>query len=318
LDEDTVRQYWRTATPFPVDDKEVEHAVRRLLNHERPHVAVQLLTHHARRPNIPATLVAESLEQLLRAPQDDVDMRRHSVHDITKLLNAVGTSPEIHQSRVAALEWAFLPALGRHMCQPKVLHRELAQSPEFFAKIVRWVFRAEGDEPRDVSDEESARATHGYGLLESWRSLPGTADDGALDATALGQWVTKAREILCSDGRLAIGDQRIGHVLSGSPSGDDGAWPHPAVRDIIEETASDDLEQGFVIGLLNSEGISCRDPNEGGNRERNVAERYERYAGIVSNRWGRTAAMLRGIRDDYLVRARDEDQRAELREDLSR
>jgi hypothetical protein len=134
----------------------------------------------------------------------------------------------------------------------------------------------------------------------------------------LRDWVLKARDTLRAERRLANGDHTIGQVLSGPLGGDDGAWPHPAIRDLVEELASEDFEQGLVIGLLNSEGISWRNPNQGGTQERATAEKYDGFASIVGGRWPRTAAMLRSIRDHYFARAIDEDRRAELREDLSR
>lgn len=317
LDAEAVRLYWQRAAPVYVDLADVERVVRRLLDHERPYVAIDVLSHHARSQNLPGPLVADSLEQLLRVARDDTDAQRHSAHDIGDLLRTVAGSAKIDAGRVAALEWAFLPALGRHFYSPKLLHRELSRNPEFFAEIVRMVFRAEGEEACESSEEESARAERGYELLESWRTLPGTDDTGTVDHAGLREWVLKARDILRADNRLAIGDHTMGQIFSGSPGGVDGAWPHQGVRDLIEELASDDFEQGLVIGLLNSEGVVWRNPKEGGKREKGIAELHEKYASIVGDRWVRTAAMLRRIRDRYLSRARDEDQANRLREDLS-
>ena len=72
-----------------------------------------------------------------------------------------------------------------------------------------------------------------------------------------------------------------------------------------------------MVGLLNSQGVTIRSPNEGGTREREEAEKYEEWSHAVSSKWGRTAAMLRRLGDHYRGRAKDEDRRGELREDLS-
>ena len=313
------REYWATVPPFHVDEVDMEVAARHLLECDRPHVAVDLLQLHLQSSKLPATLIVETLESLLRCPETEVDERRLSAHDVSELLDLASTSPDVDESRIAALEWGFLPALGRRQHTPRLLLRELARSPEFFAQVVALVFRAEGEESRELSEEEQARWTRAYELLESWRwrPLPGMPEDGVFDAEALRNWVVKAREILQADGRLAMCDHTIGQVLSGSPGGDDSIWPHPAVRDLIEELESDDFEQGLMIGLLNSEGATSRDPKEGGSREQSAADRYKQWARAVCHRWGRTAAMLRRMRDHYETRARREDQRAELREDLS-
>jgi hypothetical protein len=108
----------------------------------------------------------------------------------------------------------------------------------------------------------------------------------------------------------------IGEVLSGSPPGPDGAWPHPAVRDLIEKLSNADVERGIEIGRYSSRGAVTRGPYEGGRQEREIAERYERYAQTVGDRWPRTAAMLRRIATTYLADAAEEDREAELNQDL--
>ena len=268
---------------------------------------------------MPVGLVVDVLEHLATHPADETEFRRLSAHDLSDLLAYVTASDEVEESRAAKLEWVFLPALGRHHHSPKVLFREMARNPEFFVQVVALVYRAEGETPSEPSEEEKARAERACELLRSWRwrPLPGMPEDGAFDPEALREWVLKARTILRAQGRLAMGDYTIGEVLSGSPGGDDGAWPHPAVRDLIEQLESDDFERGLLIGVLNSEGVSFRSPDQGGTLERTEADRYEQWAGSVSDRWGRTAAVLRRLRDHYRSRADDEDQRAELREDLA-
>jgi hypothetical protein len=155
-------------------------------------------------------------------------------------------------------------------------------------------------------------------LLGSWRSVPGDHGEGAVDADTLAAWVARARELAQASGRKAIGDDMIGQMLSGSPHGPDGVWPHPAVRDLIEQVGSEDLESGIHIGRRNSRGVVTKSPFEGGARERQIAENYETDARTVADRWPRTAAMLRRIATAYRADAEREDREADLRQDLGR
>lgn len=314
----TVSEYWKRVSPFYVDGNEVETVARRLLEHGRAAVAADLMQHHVRSSHVPVDLVVDVLERLAAGPADEMEVRRLSAHDLADLLAYVSASDDIDVSRVAKLEWAFLPALGRHFYTPKVLLREMARNPELFAQVIALVYRAEGEAPREPSEQEKAKAERAYELLQTWRwrPLPGMPEDGAFDSGTLRKWVLEARTVLQAQGRLARGEYTIGEILSSSPGGDDGAWPHPVVRDLIEQLASDDFEQGLLIGTLNSEGVSSRNPNEGGTRERGQADRYEGWARAVGDRWGRTAAILRRLRDHYKSRADDEDRRAQLRDEL--
>lgn len=319
-DRETQLRYWRSVNPYGIREAGlVGRAARKFLEHGRPYRAVTLLALHARRDKSwPAELIAEVLEAAIRiSPKDDRPFGPLP-HQVSQLLDVLSASSVVAAARIAALEWAFLPILGRHERAPKLLHRELAQNPDFFAELVARVFRAEGEEPRGGSEEEKARVRRGYELLNTWRTVPGTADDGTIDAARLKDWVHRARGATVATGHGAVGDRRIGQALSGSPSGDDGRWPHPAVRDVIEEVQSPELERGFEVGLYNSRGMTSRHPAEGGAQERRLSNKYSSWAAAISDRWPRTAAMLRRVSDGYHAEARREDQEAELGEDLGR
>lgn len=319
-DAETERRYWCLVHPYGINDAvDLERAARKFLEHGRPYTVIDVISLHAGGGGaFPPALIADALESALRtSPKDDAPLSSVS-YNVSELLDVLETSNEIDEKRIAALEWAYLPILGRHERAPKLLHRELARDPAFFAELVRLVFRAEGEEPRDVPEEEQARARHAYDLLESWRTVPGTGDDGTLHTDTLTDWVRRARDAVAASGRGVIGDQRIGHVLSGSPGGVDGAWPHEAVRDVIEEVASAQIERGVEVGIYNSRGVVSKHPTEGGVQERQLAERYAGFAVAIGDRWPRTAAMLRRLADGYRAQARREDEEAELREDLGR
>jgi DNA-binding transcriptional ArsR family regulator len=311
-DPDTKHEYWRAMRPWGLAPADAERVVRNLVKHGRPYTAVDVLSMGVRRKgDIPQALIAEALEQAIQAdPKTDMPMQLFSFN-VGQLLNELKPGDEVDANRIAKLEWAYLPLL-RFDRSPKFLHQELGRNPQFFSEIIALVFRAEGEEPHEVSKEQEAQARHGYDLLESWHTVPGTSDTGNIDVDELNGWVSRARELMQANGRGKIGDQMIGKVLSGSPPGTDGVWPAEPVRDIIENVASDDLEKGFEIGRYNSRGVITKNPAEGGEQERQLAKRYEKYAEAIRNRWPRTAAMLRRVADTYRAQARREDDQSEL------
>lgn len=113
-------------------------------------------------------------------------------------------------------------------------------------------------------------------------------------------------------------DNHLGQVLINYPEGADGAWPHEAVRELLEEVASEHLERGISIGIFNSRGVVQRAIGEGGVQERTIAERYASHARLVRDGWPRTARLMRAVAKSYEAEARGEDTRAELEEDLWR
>lgn len=178
------------------------------------------------------------------------------------------------------------------------------------------VYRAEGEEPRDLSEAEQARAMTARDLLASWQDVPGTCEDGTVDRDGLFAWVTEARRLLENVGRLRIGDHRIGQVLRYGPFDDGEKWPCDAISELIEAVASEEMEDGLSMEVYNSRGATTRGLTDGGAQERELAEQYRRFAELAAGSWPRTAALLRRIAKSYEDDARRYDLDADLRQDL--
>lgn len=304
FDSETEQGYWIRVYPYGISDQGYEKAARKLIEYNRPYSAIGLISMNVRHGDpFPATLVIEALERALQvSPEDDPQISIFSYH-VSELFDKLEASREIEESRIALLEWAYLPLIERHKRKPKILHQELARNPKFFADVIELVFTAEGEEQREISDEDKIKTRRGFELLNSWRKVPGSADDGTIDVNLLKGWVRRARELTASTGHGVIGDQMIGQVLSGSPSGTNGVWPHPAVCYVVEELANNDLERGFEIGLINSRGAMFELLTEGGVQEHQLAERYNTFASAIRESYPRTSTMLRRVADRYRAMA---------------
>jgi hypothetical protein len=320
-DEAAQRLYWAETGPYGLTNiADCARAVDEFIAHGRPHAAVDLISLHVDYEDIdlPSSMMADALERTTQiVPKENIEWQMFS-HHVERLLDALETSGEIEEERIASLEWYYMPLFGHHGRAPRVLHRELSRNPDFFSEIISWVFRAEDDEPEELSEQEQNRARSAYELLETWKSVPGRREDGSVDAEALRAWVDGAREAARAAGRGTIADQRIGQALASSPKGSDGVWPDVAVRDVIDDLGSEHIERGFELGVYNGRGVVSRSLTEGGEQERQLSERYKGHADALNDGWPRTAAMLRRISDRYASDARREDVRAELREDFWR
>lgn len=320
MDDQTKRLYWSRAPAFGLPNRaDAERAALKLIEYGRPHVAIDFIALYTDEegPAVPPSVIAQALERLLEVLNEGpVDLSSIG-YDITRLLSRLAASDEIERSRVASLEWAYLPIIENYG-SPKVLHQELSSNPDFFAEVVSLVYKGEDEERREVTEEAAARAQLGYELLHSWRRGPACREDSSFESKEFRDWIIRARQSLKERGRGIIGDQTIGGALVYTPPDPDGAWPHAAVRDVIEELGSEEMERGIEIGVYNSRGVVMRALTEGGLQERQLVERYQGFANQVSGRWPRTAAMLRRIARRYTSDARRQDINAELTEDLWR
>jgi transcriptional regulator with XRE-family HTH domain len=320
---DTSEAYWRRVRIYSDSDGYLPEAASALLKVGRTSCVLELAfrMHHSK-AEIPPRLTAQILEAAvndLAKPDLSVDVREglevQLYNCAGRLLDSLAEA-DFDDMRVAALEWQLLPMLDRVRDRPEALHRLLSKQPEFFVKVLSLVYPAEDQQSREGTSFDEQRARLGYRLLQSWRRVPGQQDSGRVDGAELREWITGVKSALSDAGLLAVGLEAVGNVLSAGPEDRDGTWPCRPIRDVIEKTASDELENGFRVGVYDSRGAVTKDPADGGAQERLLAARYEGFAAAVRTRWWRTARALRRIARRYRDYARREDRRSEMFEDL--
>ena len=309
--------YWKSIRPLLAkESSEIEYAVRKLLLFGRPTAAIDLLAYQIQGKPVPATtVILETLERAM-ATQGEEQSNNMTAYNVGQLLDLVEAADDLDLSRVASIEWAYLPLFRYDQRSPRILYRELSSNPSFFVDVLKMLFRSEGEERRPLSEQDNSLVTRGYDLLNSWRPVVG--HEGDMDQEQLLVWVKEARGLAASVGLGSICDVMIGEALSGPTEGKDGAWPPEAVRAVIEEVGSADLESGIHTGRYNSRGAFSRGLNEGGVQEAKLAEMYEGYSRKMTDKWPRTASLLRRFASSYRIEARGVDQETELRSDLDR
>ncbi len=105
------------------------------------------------------------------------------------------------REQLVQLEWLYISLLTsiRRSSNPKVLHEELAISPNFYIDVLKWVYMPNNkelskQEQHGLSDEViQNRARQAYELLHSWKNIPGVNDLGQVDNEFLGNWVKTVR-----------------------------------------------------------------------------------------------------------------------------
>jgi len=311
--------YWRQcdARLFDLPSEDKAYAIRQLLHVRRHSTALDNAAMFAE--EMPTELI---VELLLKAATETSSEQFHvQSYDVERLFQALDKSGEMEKV-IPRLEWLYLPILsqvgsGR---PPRVLHRELSHDPGFFAKVIKYVYKPRGGKKEGEHEPLSQklleqRAQLAWELLHTWKTVPGTDDNGPVDYEELKVWVDKAREECKNLDRKEVGDIHIGQVLAHSTSEDQELWPPEPVCKIIEEIQSDELDRGFCTGIYSKRGIVTKSAFEGGQQERGLAEQYRRYAEKWTNSYPRVAGVLMKIAAGYENEAKQEDQEAE-RDDL--
>jgi hypothetical protein len=311
LGDEVERAYWREFVPYGRGRgfSLVNEAVEQLLRHSRVAIAIDALAmySHGEAVEIDPELAARALEMLIERQGQDPEITRVSNYEIETLLDYI--RPRIDEERVGLLEWRLLPALGPFVASP-VLERRLARDPAFFVEVLSLCYRPRNGEPeREIPPAVASNAWH---LLQQWKIVPGSEEpSGAVDEPQLRIWIEEARTRARTVDRAEVGDIHIGQIFAQSRVDDDETWPTRPIRNVIEEVASPELEDGLRTGTYNKRGVTSRSLTEGGQQERNLAATYRGYAALIHEAWPRTAAILRSLADNYESEARSHDEQAE-------
>ncbi len=311
--------YWSRAHPFPsgLDSAQAAQALVQLFKHNRPLEAahyVPMVYHN--RLTLPAALLAETLEKCVPALNEaaaagrDVSML---IHDLEEVLRHLQDAPDNDPTRVAHLEWTYLPLMKHSHASPKFLHNELGRDPGFFAQCVELIWRKDvpDDNPADKSETSVDKAKLAHELLESWGTHPALLMDSGPDEPALRAWVEDARRRCAALGRLNVCDHEIGQLLASSPAAPDGTWPCIAVRNVLESIPGEIALDSFHTGIFNGRGGTSRGMHDGGEQERQLAKKYYGFADACQMRWPRVAATLRHLARVYEADARRMDDQAD-------
>ena len=313
---DIKAQYWKTAPigwgKWPSD--EIEFLVKSLLGAGRPRTAF-----HAAHFNW-ENLDSESIIRLLEAISsvDEPKIALPQSYDIEEAFKRLDENVDIDRGRIARLEFSLSPALVHGKRGLAALNEELGRDPKLFVQMISYMYRRDDDEA-DPEEWKSANpdaakniARLCHDVLHYWHRLPGLLADGTIDATVLKEWVAQSRRLCQEHGRKTIGDIIIGQHLAYAPADDDGAWPCIPVREIIEESDTEDICRGLHTGVKNRRGVTSRGRFEGGTQERAIGKKYDDYAKAVETKWPGTAAILIEIADDYRREAEYNDRRERL------
>lgn len=294
--------YWESVRPnhhyFEAD--EIDTLVSRLVDANRPSVAFA----HARFAfdKMSKEILSRLMQALPYTKEGDGAYQLDS-YAVSSALATLSKSGVLAQNELAHLEFVFIQALDHSEHGIPNLERQIAQNPNEFVHLVGLMFKRsdDGEDPRELRWPEGADKSDAggriYRTLDSISFIPGTDEKGKIDADVLCNWIANVREQLHKLARVVVGEHKIGELLSKAPSGEDGIWPHPAVRIALERTGTSEIARGIELGIYNGRGAVWRGP--GGNQERELASKYRGWSNALEPQYPFTARMLESVAKMY-------------------
>ena len=316
LDEEIQNEYWQNINPhfYHITDEEKAIGIEMLLKYKRFFSAIDIASHFAN--VISSNLLSEMLKKA--ATEEASETPRFRGYEIERVFEELDKRTDIEKSTLIHLEWLYLPILDSYGTRrnPKTLEEELANNPDFFIEVLKWIYIPKDKtllekEREGISDEAiQNRAKQAYHLLHSWKKIPGMKEDNSIDEAVLKDWIIKARTLAESASRLNVADSEIGKVLAEYPENIQ-EWPQEKIFQVIEEINTDSLKSGYSSAMFNKRGSSTRGAFDGGDIERGKAAYFEKLANNFKNKYPNVAEIFKRMQQGYLADAKRMDEEAE-------
>ena len=318
--ENIQNKYWQEVVPQWNHHSETERIeiIDRLLEAKRPRAAFHAVSLDWQQ--VETSRLKRLLLGVATIDAEPADWYRLDRHYISKALAALNGRPGISQDEMAQIEFMFIDALKRSEYGIPNLERQIADSPVLFVQALALVFRRNdgGQDPPEWRIEDpkhrSDLGSDAYRLLDRIARIPGTGQDGEINAKALQNWMNEVRQLCVEYGRVEVGNQGIGQLLSKAPAEEDGTWPCLPVCEAMESIASEQISKGFNIGVRNGRGVHTR--REGGEQERELAEKYRGWAKLRAFDYPYVSSVLEDIAASYDQKAVWQDNRTKIEKRL--
>ena len=309
--------YWATVNAaWTRTDQDRDVAVERLLGACRPRAAFRLLG--SGKNSVDVRTLYTILDQLPRSDEEGGPLNSMEAYHVVEAFTKLQESNAFGLDQMAQLEFVYLDVLKNEEGRLPNLERSIGENPNLFAEAVAQMYKRDDGtlEPEATLNEEAAKraSERAYRLLEALARVPGTGDDGQIDAEQLLTWIEEARKRGSELGRRMMCDYHVGQLLSHAPPDTDGVWPCLPVRDALDQVLNPDMEGGLTNALYNARGAHWRDM--GGRQERALAAKYEGWARAQEHTHPRVAVALRRLASTYAEQARWEDDEAGVRKRL--
>lgn len=304
---DIATAYWREVRPHrgrEFSEDERTELLERFLAAERPRAAFFALSLWL--DSVETSRLSDLLMRIASGSgMEDGDLEINPYH-WEKAIRSLNDRTGVPRDEMAYMEFAFFEALRFGDYGIPNLQRRLAESPRDFVRFVSILFeRRDGrDDPEGwpVKDSQqlSSLRSSAYGVLSGFDRIPGT-HGRKIRSEELRVWVDEVRRLGRDCGRERGTDFSVGKLLSKAPAEDDGLWPRRPVCEIMETIRSRWLMEGFESGAVEARGVAMR--VAGDSQERDLADRYRRWADQLTGEFPSVGPVLEKIGAFYAASA---------------
>jgi len=253
------------------------------------------------------TILWKFLELQEHIENNGLSVTAIQAYKILDLFEKLYNDFSIDDMEIARLEIAYMPYF-HFKGKPKCLIRCITKTPEFYIEFISKAYKPDnGNDANTVSAMAEHVIRTANDVLRKFNDVPG-CNANLIDEDVFIDWMRRAEQMAFELGYTKAFEICIGRLLSYSPIGNDGIFPHEIVRNYLESSSLEPLIRNFIVGKINQRGVHNV---TWGADEKVIAQQYKSDTSLIRIKYPKTASILNKLSEYYL----GESLREQMRED---
>lgn len=270
--------YWKNIRYWTKED--ADRIVRGLISANRYSDALEIVAYDRNMIHLSDVDVAQVMLDYLT--NDSVKSRPNDIYSITTILEDLDNSEDPNVIRpLIFVEFILYRSLEHQMDVSKLrFTKELSRNPELMIQLVELASLPDG---KEVTQAEISTVINRRPLVESachilffGRNLVSfNNEEGVFDGEFMKCYVEQLYRLAKERNRSETIDVVVGNILGDIPR--DENYPPLALCELVDDLGSDVVDQHIRLRIYNSRGITSRAYDAGGDQERTIVSRFEKY-----------------------------------------
>lgn len=287
--------YWKNVNIHYVeDDSEYDYPLVKLLNCGRSVKALELICRAIHdKKSFSKEIAAMALNN---AVNDQGKIRNIDVYFIMIVIKHLQDN-NYDVLELFKIEWEYLSIIYiNDEYRPITIEKVLSENPKLFVELICIAFRNNKNET-NIEDFNTTLSYNAYRLLNAWKFVPGTNEEGYIDGKKLNLWFEEMKKLSIEKNQLDVSLLYFGKVLFYAGNDKDGSWIDKNVVELLNRDDAEIIRKGYLTQAINSVGAISAENEE--NVLLNLENKWNKRVDNTDVKYFRFVKMLRDIACDF-------------------
>lgn len=311
---DSIKQrYWELVDVCYIEMSDAVEVIHELIKVARYSDAINVIYHNRTNIQISDVEIVKVIYGCITC--DTKNVSQIDYYYLSTLLEDLDKSedPEVVE-KLIVVEFLLYRVLEHNMDVSKLrFTKELSRNPELMIQLVELAYLPDdckaGQLEVEQNENEKLLSENAFHILYFGHPIVlFNNEEGVFDGESMKQYIECLYRLAKERKRLKVIDNVVGDILGDIPR--DINYPPQALCEIVEDLNNDIVDECIGRRIYNSRGVTSRACNEGGEQERSIVSRFEKYKEKTKLLYPRMTKIFDGLIKEYKKEASYNDEEA--------